>query len=29
MYATHTPNGMFDTILDTSSLQPIDKQDGG
>ena len=26
---THAQNGMFDTILDTSSLQPIDKQDGG
>ena len=26
---THVQNGIFDSILDTSSPQPDDKQDGG
>ena len=26
---THTQKGIFDSILDTSSPQPDDKQDGG
>jgi len=26
---THAQNGIFDSILDTSSPQPDDKQDGG
>ena len=28
-YATHAQNGIFDSILDTSSPLPDDKQDGG